>query len=122
MSTATYERTLRTARKANWEIEDILGPDSRLDFTRPFMPESLARVEGGGLRTPAERRLLNQIRGHAYLQIFGLVTNPAGALTLNGTHPNGLPSGANIFYQFWIPDPLGPVGFAASNGMAATMP
>ena len=56
------------------------------------------------------------------LQIFGLVTNPAGALTLSGTHPMGLPSGANIFYQFWIPDPLGPVGFAASNGMAATMP
>ena len=56
------------------------------------------------------------------LQIFGLVTNPAGALTLSGTHPNGLPSGVNIYYQFWIPDPLGPVGFAASNGMAATLP
>jgi hypothetical protein len=56
------------------------------------------------------------------LQIFGLVTNPAGALTLSGTHPNGLPSGANLYYQFWIPDPLGPAGFAASNGMAATLP
>ncbi|HZL99122.1 MAG TPA: hypothetical protein VFD43_02625 [Planctomycetota bacterium] len=56
------------------------------------------------------------------LQIFALVTNPAGALTLNGTWPNGLPSGANIYYQFWIPDPLGAVGFAASNGMAATTP
>jgi hypothetical protein len=73
MTTATFEKTLKSSRKANWEIEDILGPGERLDFSRPFMPESLARTEGSGLAKPAERRLLNQIRGHAYLSIFGLV-------------------------------------------------
>ena len=73
MTTAMYEKTLKSARKANWEIEDVLGRDDRLDFSRPFMPESLARSEASRLANPAERLLLNQIRGHAYLQIFGLV-------------------------------------------------
>jgi hypothetical protein len=73
MTTATYERTLASAKKATWEIDDVLGPTSRLDFSKPFMPESLARVEGSGLLDPVQRRLLNQIRGHAYLSIFGLV-------------------------------------------------
>ena len=73
MTTTTYERTLRSSRKANWEIDEILGPQEELDFTRPFLPESLARTEASVLRDPRERRLLNQIRGHAYLSIFGVV-------------------------------------------------
>jgi hypothetical protein len=37
------------------------------------MPESLARVEALEFLTPEERVVLNQIRGHDYLYIFGLV-------------------------------------------------
>ncbi|TAJ23985.1 MAG: hypothetical protein EPO68_02180 [Planctomycetota bacterium] len=73
MSNAIFERTLRSAQKANWRIEDVLKPDDRLDFSRPFLPESLARVETAGSLSRDERRTLNQIRGHAYLCIFGVV-------------------------------------------------
>ena len=41
----TYQETLRASVRANWRIEDIIGGNKRLDFTKPFMPESLARVE-----------------------------------------------------------------------------
>ena len=69
----TYQETLVAAQKVNWRIEDIIGGDKQLDFTKPFMPETLARVEGMEFLTPAEKRTLNQIRGNAYLTIFGLV-------------------------------------------------
>jgi hypothetical protein len=69
----SYEETLSAAQRVNWKIDDIIGGDHRLDFRRPFMPESLARVEGMDFLTAAERRTLNQIRGNAYLGIFGLV-------------------------------------------------
>lgn len=69
----TYQETLAAAQKINWRIEDIIGGDKKLDYTAPFMPESLARVEQVTFLTPDERRALNQIRGHAYLCIFGLV-------------------------------------------------
>ncbi|HEX8999737.1 MAG TPA: hypothetical protein VGB07_07540 [Blastocatellia bacterium] len=69
----TYQAALAASQKVNWRIEDIIGGDRRLDFLKPFMPESLARVEPLGFLTESEKRTLNQIRGHAYLCIFGLV-------------------------------------------------
>ncbi len=56
-----------------WRVEDIIGGDKRLDFHKSFMPESLARVEPLTFLNPDEKRILNQIRGNAYLSIFGLV-------------------------------------------------
>jgi hypothetical protein len=69
----TYQDTLATSEKITWRIEDIIGGDRKLDFARPFMPESLARTAALGFLSPDEQRILNQIRGHAYLCIFGLV-------------------------------------------------
>jgi hypothetical protein len=40
-----YQETLAASAKASWRIEDIIGGDKTLDFTKPFMPESLARIE-----------------------------------------------------------------------------
>jgi hypothetical protein len=73
MTTYTFEGALRSAQKIDWKIEDLIGGDRRLDFTRPFLPESLARVEELDFLDAREKRALNQIRGHAYLCIFGLV-------------------------------------------------
>jgi len=72
MTTATFERTLKASEKSSWSLDDVLGPGDRLDFSRPFLPEPLARAETSEL-APAERTKLNQIRAHAYLGIFGLV-------------------------------------------------
>lgn len=68
-----YRETLAVSQKVNWKIEDIIGGDKQLDFTKPFMPESLAGVEKLSFLNADEKRVLNQICGHAYLQIFGLV-------------------------------------------------
>jgi hypothetical protein len=69
----TYQSALATAEGIRWRVEDIIGGEKRLDFTKPFMPESLARVDELSFLTSGEKRTLNQIRGNAYLSIFGLV-------------------------------------------------
>jgi len=69
----TYEAVLEAAERIHWRVEDLIGGDKQLDFARPFMPDSLARVEGLDFLSPAARRVLNQIRGHGYLYVFGLV-------------------------------------------------
>jgi len=69
----SYQAALAASQRINWRIEDIIGDDKRLDFTKPFLPEALAQTERLTFLTPAERRVLNQIRGHGYLYIFGLV-------------------------------------------------
>jgi len=69
----TYQSVLAASEMIHWRIEDIIGGEKRLDFHKPFMPESLARVEPLTFLNPDEKRILNQIRGNAYLSIFGLV-------------------------------------------------
>jgi len=69
----TYQSALAASEMIHWRIQDIIGGEKRLNFDRPFMPESLARVESLSFLTKEEQRVLNQIRGHAYLSIFGLV-------------------------------------------------
>jgi hypothetical protein len=68
-----YQETLAASAKANWRIEDIVGGDKTLDFTKPFMPESLARVESLDFLSKEEKILLNQIRAYGYLYTFGMV-------------------------------------------------
>jgi hypothetical protein len=69
----SYQATLAASQKVNWRIEDIIGGDKRLDFSKAFMPEALARVERLDFLNADEKRTLNQIRGNAYLCIFGVV-------------------------------------------------
>src|SRR5919112_5722544 len=69
----TYQAALAASEGTRWRVEDIIGGDKRLDFTKPFMPESLARVEELSFLSPDEKLILNQIRGNTYLCIFGLV-------------------------------------------------
>lgn len=69
----SYQSTLTASDSVHWRIEDIIGGERRLDFANSFMPESLARVEPLTFLTADEKRILNQIRGNAYLSIFGLV-------------------------------------------------
>ena len=68
-----YEATLASSLRAQWQLDDVLRADQDLDFTRNFMPESLARTAVLENLNPFEQRVLNQISAHQYLCIFGVV-------------------------------------------------
>ena len=69
----TYPAVLADSERIHWRVEDLIGGEKQLDFQKPFLPESLARVDGAPGLSASERRTLNQIRGHGYLYTFGLV-------------------------------------------------
>lgn len=68
-----YEATLASSLRAQWQLDDVFTADQELDFSRNFMPESLARTAAVTSLSPAEQRILNQISAHQYLAIFGVV-------------------------------------------------
>jgi hypothetical protein len=68
-----YEATLASSLKAAWQLDDVLRSDQELDFTRNFMPESLARTAVLDSMSADEQRALNHISAHQYLSIFGIV-------------------------------------------------
>ena len=69
----SYSAVLASSARANWQLDEVMPTDARLDFDKPFMPEGLARTAALPGLSDRERLLLNQIRGHEYLRIFGLV-------------------------------------------------
>ena len=69
----SYKHLLETSRRVNWRLEDLIGEGRRLDFTRPFLPETFAQAEPLDFLSPAEKLKLNQIRARGYLALFELV-------------------------------------------------
>ena len=68
-----YPAILDASNRAAWQIDDVIAPGAVLDFSRPFMPENLARTAGLDILSEAEKLTLNHIRAHDYLSVFGLV-------------------------------------------------
>jgi hypothetical protein len=68
-----YETTLASSLRAQWQLDDVLRSDQDLDFTRNFMPESLARTGALQSLSASEQKTLNQIAAHEYLCMFGVV-------------------------------------------------
>ena len=54
--------------------------------------------------------------------LSGLPTDKHGQFLLATPFPPGVPSGFSLWFQYWISDPAGPKGFAASNGAHGTTP
>jgi hypothetical protein len=54
--------------------------------------------------------------------IFPAFTDFFGKSTFSGLWPAGVPSGFTTYFQWWIQDPAGPQGYAASNAVAGTAP
>jgi hypothetical protein len=69
----SFEATLASSLRAQWQLDDVLRADQDLDFSRSFMPESLARTAALSSLSPLEQRVLNHISAHQYLSIFGVV-------------------------------------------------
>ncbi len=68
-----YQHLLETSRRVNWRLDDLIGENRRLDFTRPFLPKTFAQTEPLGFLSQTEKLKLNQIRARGYLALFELV-------------------------------------------------
>jgi hypothetical protein len=80
MSTATisnhenrYAKLIENSQRIRWEIDrDVLRGRS-FEFDKKFLPDSLSKVTELASLSEGERRLLSQIQGRTYANIFGLV-------------------------------------------------
>lgn len=68
-----YEATLASSLRAQWQLDDVLREGQDLDFSRNFLPESLARTASIKGLNAFEQKTLNQIAAHEYLVMFGVV-------------------------------------------------
>jgi hypothetical protein len=68
-----YTSAYRQALQVNWQLDDIIGGEKRLDFRRAFLPDAWVDTAALDFLTAAEQLTVNHIRSHSYLALFGLV-------------------------------------------------
>jgi DNA-binding Lrp family transcriptional regulator len=73
MDTARYAKCVATSKRIRWDIDRDVIRGRSFDFRKKFLPDGLSRVDRLAFLTADEQRLLSQIQGRTYANIFGLV-------------------------------------------------
>jgi len=68
-----YAKCIEVSRRIRWDIEEDVIRGRSFDFEHKFLPDGLSRVQELDFISSAEKRLLSQIQGRTYANLFGLV-------------------------------------------------
>ncbi|MGZ5958036.1 MAG: hypothetical protein ACXWLI_06435 [Myxococcaceae bacterium] len=68
-----YARCLENSRRIRWDIDRDVIRGRAFDFSGHFLPDGLSMVNRLPFLNAADARLLSQIQGRTYANIFGLV-------------------------------------------------
>ena len=71
--TSPYARCIEVSKRVRWDIDRDVIRGRRFDHSKKFLPDGLSRVQELDFLSEREQRLLSQIQGRSYANIFGLV-------------------------------------------------
>ncbi len=77
-----YAKCIAASKRVRWDIEADVIRGRSFDLEHKFLPDALSRVSEVGFLSPAEQRLLSQVQGRTYANMFGLVERFIGAKVL----------------------------------------
>jgi len=72
-TTRRYARCVDASKRVRWEIERDVIRGRQFDLDQAFLPDTLSLADQLPFLTRNERRLLSQVQGRTYANIFGLV-------------------------------------------------
>lgn len=82
IDTARYARSVENSKRIRWEIDKDVIRGRQFDFSKKFLPDGLSNVHKMDFLSRDDRRLLSQIQGRTYANVFGLVERFIGAKVL----------------------------------------
>ena len=68
-----YAKCIEVSKRVQWDIDRDVIRGRKFDYTKKFLPDGLSMVNRMDFLTAGERRLMSQIQGRTYTNIFGLV-------------------------------------------------
>ncbi len=71
--TGRYARCVDISKRVCWDIEEDVIRGRTFDFSKKFLPDGLSLVGRMDTLSDAEKRLMSQVQGRSYANIFGLV-------------------------------------------------
>ena len=91
VDSARYAKCIEVSKRIRWDIDRDVIRQREFDFTKKFLPDGLSFVDRLPFLGADERRLLSQVQGRSYANIFGLVERYIGVkiLELSRDHAFG---------------------------------
>ena len=68
-----YARCVEISKRIRWDIDNDVIRDRKFNFRQKFLPDALSKVDELEFLTGDQKRVLSQIQGRTYANIFGLV-------------------------------------------------
>ena len=82
-ATERYARAIEASKRIRWDIDRDVIRGRSFDFTKKFLPDGISKLDRLGFLGTDDRRLLGQIQGRTYANMFGLVERFIGAKMLD---------------------------------------
>jgi hypothetical protein len=77
-----YAKVVEVSKRIRWEIDRDVIRGRKFDHSKKFLPDGLSKVGELDFLGNDEKRLVSQIQGRSYANIFGLVERYIGAKML----------------------------------------
>ena len=81
--TQRYARVIEASKRIRWDIDRDVIRGRNFDFAKKFLPDGISKLDRLGFLGADDRRLLGQIQGRTYANMFGLVERFIGAKMLD---------------------------------------
>jgi hypothetical protein len=89
-TTQRYAKTIDASKRIRWDIDRDVIRGRRFDFSKKFLPDGLSKADRLAFLSATERRLLSQVQGRTYANMFGMVERYIGAKTIELARAHGL--------------------------------
>jgi hypothetical protein len=69
----SYAKCIEISKRVRWDIDEDVIRGRQFDFSQKFLPDGISKVDQLDFLNDDERRLLSQIQGRTYANMFGFV-------------------------------------------------
>ena len=90
VDSARYAKCVEVSKRVRFDIDKDVIRGRSFDFEKRFLPDGLSKVDRLTFLTASEQRLLSQIQGRTYANMFGLVERFIAAKMLDITREYAL--------------------------------
>jgi hypothetical protein len=73
MESYDYAKCIEISKRARWDIDNDVIRGREFDFSKKFLPDGLSKVDQLDFLNGEEKKLLSQIQGRTYANMFGFV-------------------------------------------------
>jgi len=81
-TSSRYAKVIEVSKRIRWDIDRDVLRARKFDYSKKFLPDGLSKIRQLDFLSVDERRLMSQIQGRTYANIFGLVERYIGAKML----------------------------------------